>query len=252
VRSGDEILEVNGEPIFFFVGRFPFYRDLGPGLMGPDVSQLQRALDVPATGVFDDITQLAVRKLFMKAGHKEAEQLLLWQLAVAPDVGVLTSAPAFGAVLDASSKLVVSSGKLVLRAEMSGAVAGELNTGQDAELNLGEGESVAATIVRISRPQTEDSNAVVLIAPDTPLPASSIGHEAVAVVVVNRVAQDELIVPSASIVNAGDSTAYVIKREGATFTEIPVTELASQDGKSAVRVEDGSLHEGDEVQVGTG
>lgn len=77
VESGDLILELNGRPSFVFDGDFPFYRDLVPGLHGPDVEQLQRGLTEAGftvgeweTGTFGRSTAYAVRRFYTAAGYE--------------------------------------------------------------------------------------------------------------------------------------------------------------------------------------
>lgn len=74
VAAGAVVLEVDGQPVFAVPGRFAFYRDLTVGDTGPDVVQLQRALDaagyrVAADGSFGAGTQTAVEELYRRAGY---------------------------------------------------------------------------------------------------------------------------------------------------------------------------------------
>lgn len=71
VDAGDVVLELSGRPVIVLPGEFPFYRDLAPGLSGPDVAQLQQALgdvghhiDSDETGFFGASTSEAVRRLY--------------------------------------------------------------------------------------------------------------------------------------------------------------------------------------------
>ncbi len=74
IREGQVLLERSGEPLFVLVSPFPLYRDLTAGLTGPDVVQVQRALDrlgydVAATGEFDARTRRAVAELYDDRGY---------------------------------------------------------------------------------------------------------------------------------------------------------------------------------------
>ncbi|MGE5133301.1 MAG: peptidoglycan-binding protein [Gemmatimonadota bacterium] len=44
IRSGRQLAEIDGEPLFALAGTVPAWRDLTPGESGPDVAELQRAL----------------------------------------------------------------------------------------------------------------------------------------------------------------------------------------------------------------
>ncbi|GAA3111712.1 hypothetical protein GCM10017600_66490 [Streptosporangium carneum] len=73
VTEGGVLMEVNGRPVFTFTGRVPMHRTLSPGAKGEDVKQLQKALRVSRTGVFDRATIAAVTAFYAKHGY-EAQQ----------------------------------------------------------------------------------------------------------------------------------------------------------------------------------
>lgn len=74
--SGDVLLTVSGRPVFVMAGAVPSYRDLGPGMRGEDVRQLEAALaelDLeagPVDGIYDDATASAVADLYARSGHE--------------------------------------------------------------------------------------------------------------------------------------------------------------------------------------
>lgn len=73
VQEGDLLAEVSGRPILVLQGAFPMYRDLTPGVHGPDVRQLQEGLlrlgyDVSSDGFFGGGTQAAVSNWFNSLG----------------------------------------------------------------------------------------------------------------------------------------------------------------------------------------
>lgn len=76
VSAGDVVLEVVGRPIIALPGKVPMYRSLRPGLTGPDVAQLEKALDALGfdPGTVDDTytasTGNAVAALFEEAGYQ--------------------------------------------------------------------------------------------------------------------------------------------------------------------------------------
>jgi hypothetical protein len=75
LAEGDVLLTVSGRPVFVLQGDIPAYRDLFPGLMGEDVSQLEAALarlkfdPGPVDGVFDEATTTALADLYRSAGY---------------------------------------------------------------------------------------------------------------------------------------------------------------------------------------
>src|SRR5580658_4716051 len=44
VRNGQQLAEIDGQPLFVLAGSVPAWRDLTPGETGPDVAELQTAL----------------------------------------------------------------------------------------------------------------------------------------------------------------------------------------------------------------
>ena len=75
VRPGQLLAEIDGRPIFVLRGTLPAYRDLHEGDTGPDVAQLQRALerlgyaDFDAPGRFGESTELAVTLFYQHLGY---------------------------------------------------------------------------------------------------------------------------------------------------------------------------------------
>ncbi|WP_205326823.1 hypothetical protein [Glycomyces sp. YM15] len=76
VKAGTVLLEVSGRPMIALEGDVPAYRDLKEGDTGPDVKQLQLALQqiygTPKTGTFDARTIADVKKLYDHAGYDHA------------------------------------------------------------------------------------------------------------------------------------------------------------------------------------
>ncbi len=76
ISEGDVVLTVSGRPAFLLGGDKPSYRDLGPGIVGQDVAQLEEALarlgfdPGPVDGVFDFATETAVAELYAEAGFE--------------------------------------------------------------------------------------------------------------------------------------------------------------------------------------
>lgn len=75
VVEGDAVFEVSGRPIFFLEGDLPTYRRLVLGTQGPDVAQLELALDrigfdpVAVDDVFDSDTAAAITAMYADAGY---------------------------------------------------------------------------------------------------------------------------------------------------------------------------------------
>lgn len=81
VSEGKPVLEVASRPVIPIQGVLPAFRDLRPGLIGPDVKQFQRALirlgllaTDKASGVFDKTTSSAVANFYKHAGYQLPSQ----------------------------------------------------------------------------------------------------------------------------------------------------------------------------------
>jgi peptidoglycan hydrolase-like protein with peptidoglycan-binding domain len=74
VREAGVLMTISGRPVFLLRGLQPSYRDLGPGMSGPDVAQLERALQRaghdPGTvdRRYDAATGMAVASLYRSRG----------------------------------------------------------------------------------------------------------------------------------------------------------------------------------------
>jgi len=74
IPEGGVLMTHSGRPVFAIQGDTPMYRDLGPGVVGNDVGQLEIALERmginpgPVDGRYDAATEAAVRTLYANAG----------------------------------------------------------------------------------------------------------------------------------------------------------------------------------------
>ena len=85
LKEGDVVFTTSGRPVFLFTGSQPSFRDLGPGIEGEDVRQLEDALlrlgidPGPVDGVYDASTGNAVATWYRNSGFTpffaSAEQL---------------------------------------------------------------------------------------------------------------------------------------------------------------------------------
>ena len=75
INEGDVVLVVSGRPVVALSGAAPGYRDLGPGVVGNDVRQLEESLKRlgfnpgPVDGIYDAATAAAVAAWYTKAGY---------------------------------------------------------------------------------------------------------------------------------------------------------------------------------------
>ncbi|MGH3163354.1 MAG: peptidoglycan-binding domain-containing protein, partial [Streptosporangiaceae bacterium] len=76
VRNGEQLAELDGEPLFALTGPVPAWRDLTPGETGPDVAELQQALaslgyydDGDTAGYYGPATEYAVTLYYEHLGY---------------------------------------------------------------------------------------------------------------------------------------------------------------------------------------
>lgn len=79
LTEGDTALTASGRPVFLLQGNQPAFRDLGPGISGQDVLQVEEALERmgfdpgAVDGAYDDATEVAVAAWYSAKGYAPAE-----------------------------------------------------------------------------------------------------------------------------------------------------------------------------------
>jgi peptidoglycan hydrolase-like protein with peptidoglycan-binding domain len=116
VQEGGVLATVSGRPVLALPGEAPMYRDLGPGMSGADVSQLEVALQRiglnpgNVDGFYDAGTEAAVRALFTNAGFQPvlASTAQLEAAGLSPCPGAPGSCPGAGVVVPANELFFVA------------------------------------------------------------------------------------------------------------------------------------------------
>ena len=91
VNAGTRILSIDLRPTVIAQGKVPAFRDLGPGVQGPDVVQLQRFLAVTspglrARGVFDAATKITVEAWQRSVGESATGTVKLGDVVFVPSL----------------------------------------------------------------------------------------------------------------------------------------------------------------------
>lgn len=163
----------------------------------------------------------------------------------------LVSAPPVGSEVGESSAINLESGNMDADAQIPPDTATELKTGMHTTLSGPDGKSIDALIGTVTQPTKDGENATVLINPSAELPSSWLHQSVLATITVQVAATGSLIVPTSAIITSGHGQADVLLEEASgAFAEVPVTEVASLSGKSAVTATSGALKPGDRVKVG--
>lgn len=287
LAEGAVVLTVSGRPVFLLGGERPAYRDLGPGMTGPDVEQLEAALrrlglgPGPVDGRYDGATGRAVQELYRRAGAPAltatSAQLDAARPAEAAMIdGARASAgvqlPADEVVIVTRPPVRVSEVTAVLGAEPAGPLVTvtDSQVAVDAALTLDEarqvragmpvaideptlGISAAGEVARVAdRPGTDGADGfhvhVEIVVPQPP--PTLVGASVRLTVPVGSTGRPVPAVPVSAVSLAPDGSSRVeVARDGRTGFVTVVTGLAG-DGYVQVTAPDGGLAAGDRVVIG--
>ena len=243
VKTGDLLAVVSGVPTFAFVTRIPFYRDLGLGDTGPDVTALEQALVAAgklstADSVFDSRTAAALSKLYARAGA--AARGLGGRVRLASS----TSVPAGSEVaeIDAAVGEVVTRGTplMVLTARtptVTCQVPGTAAISAGERLSIGVVRSVGP-----ADPASGQRDVVVALA------RSSASAEPTDLVLPLRVTKTAVLTVPAGGIWVGAAGSFVVRKVvGGNVQSVRVHVGATAGGY--VAISGGGLAAGDEVQL---
>jgi peptidoglycan hydrolase-like protein with peptidoglycan-binding domain len=287
VAAGDVIAEISGRPVFLLPGATPTYRDLGPGMSGPDVRQLERALRVlnlkpgAVDGTYDTATEAAVTRLYRRAGY-QALVASESQLADArpPGADLVPGARAQGGVQLPSDEVVfvartpvrvtvlpsplgapadeplvsVTGTDIVVRGAVPVEQAAQVKAGAEVvvdEPTLGIDTTGQVEAVA-GRPGTQGADGFhvafeVFVAEPTP---ALIGASVRLTIPIESTEEAQLVVPVSAVSLGPDGSSRVEKAVGGERELVPVSTGLSADGYIVVAAENGKLAVGDEVVIG--
>jgi Putative peptidoglycan binding domain/HlyD family secretion protein len=140
IVNGEQLAELDGEPLFVLTGTVPAWRDLTPGESGPDVTELQNALaslgyydDGDTPGYFGSATEDAVSLYYEHLGYTPPSS----GGVPAADVVFLPSLPATVVAVNGTTGEqpgqpfleLAPRGSLALTGELPAAYAGQVKPG---------------------------------------------------------------------------------------------------------------------------
>jgi hypothetical protein len=286
ITEGSVLLTISGRPTFLLDGAQPSYRDLGPGISGSDVWQLERALlragfDPGAVdGSYDRATGRAVASLYRKRGFQPIQATDTQLSRVRPLEAELvagakarggTQLPADEVVFVPATPLRVAKLAVGLGAAPDGslltvtnsvvAVAGALPVEEAGLVKAGAsvlidepalGIKATGRVSRVAeRPGTDgvDGFHVFFEVVVADPPPALVGASVRLTIPVKSTRKAELTVPASAVSLAPDGTARVQRAVGRRFGFVPVEPGFSADGYVAVTPR-GTLAAGDLVVVG--
>ncbi len=287
VSAGKVLLTVSGRPVFVFDGAQPAFRDLGPGMSGPDVLQLERGLRKAGfdpgsvDGSYDAATGSAVAALYRKHGYEplvataaalaearplEAElvagaraedgvQLPADEIIFVPRTPVrVDGLPARVGETPEGTVLTVTGSTVVLDGFLPVEQAARVRRGAKVLLDepaLGINASGRVTSVA-DRPGTNgaDSFHVAFRVTVADPPPALVGASVRVTIPIRSTRTPQLTVPVSAVSMGPDGGSRVQKSVDGTTEYVPVQTGMSADGYVSVTPTEGALVEGDLVVIG--
>jgi peptidoglycan hydrolase-like protein with peptidoglycan-binding domain len=287
VAPGDVLLTISGRPVFLFTGVQPAYRDLGPGMSGEDVIQLEMGLqnsgfDPGAVdGTYDEATGRAVAALSARhgvapvvategqlaetrpieaglvAGTRAGSgvQLPADEIAFVPSTPVRVSellagpgAAPEGPVLKVTGSQVVIDGFVPV--EQGPLVkAGAQVTIDEPALGINATGRVARIADRPGTDGADPFHVAFQVAVDDP-PPTLVGASVRVTVPIESTPEAGLTVPVSAVSTGPDGASRVQRSVDGTIKVVPVRTGLSADGYVSVTAPSGNLAAGDLVVVG--
>ncbi len=288
-RNGTVLMGVAGEPVIALTGAVPAYRTMAYGDSGPDVRELQSALEALGLSVGNDPsgqyglgTANAVAELYQDSGYTpvtapvaisttnskgepkaKREHLAtvpLGQAVFLPDLPAqVTKAPRIGQRLTPTATAIeLGSGQLSISLRVNSNLAGLLKVG-----NRGRATSDLSSawftgrIEHVAKvKQSLDSIAApqydVTFVPVKETNAARLLGQSLAVrIALHAQSTGKLVVPVAAVVtNAAGRSSVIIVRHGKQL-EVAVRPIISYGGSEVITPIGNRLHAGEQVIVGT-
>ncbi|WP_110204978.1 peptidoglycan-binding protein [Nocardioides daejeonensis] len=260
VHAGEVFLEVAGRPVITLPGALPSYRDLGPGDVGPDVRQLERALDALGLdpGEVDDeftaATGTAVERLYERLGYPAPPKrgaLPMSEVAYVPTLPRrVDRMPArLGQPLP-EAPLLLSGSHLVVTVGLTTADLKVLKAGMRAEIDVPGGARIRGRLGAVTSTDTGGRTTVRLARLSEARQRRLRGANVKVTVPLRKTRGRVLVVPLAALSTDASGTVRVIRLGAGGATEaIRVATGLSAQGYAEIQAE--GLAEGDRVVVGS-
>lgn len=287
LNEADALLTISGRPTFVLEGAQPAYRDLGPGMSGKDVAQLEQALKRSGFDpgrvdrLYDQGTERAVAALYRSHGYAPmvADEAQLSEsrpmeaeLIDGARAGPGIQLPASEVVFVPATPLRVTErtgelgaepdGPLVTVTDLVVVVDGLLPVEQAKLVKVGDdvdldeaalGIRAKGTVSRVAEgPGTNGADGfhVFFSVVVKQPPRNLVGSSVRITVPIRSMKGDALIVPVSALSLSPDGGSRVQLSVDGKTSYVPVDPGLSADGFVAVVPRDGSLREGDLVVVG--
>lgn len=284
VWPGHVIAEIDGRPIVLLRGTLPAYRDLHDGDCGPDVAQLQTALnrlgylDDDPPGSFGLGTADALGLLYEHVGYpaptwsppparKRVKSAPPTPYLPMREVSYIPATSAFVVSVAARTGSQVAAGQVVLRlavgkpyvtSVLSAQQATRTAVGIRARIALSN-TIMAGVIARISAipayatPGKGLPEYLIVVTSARPLPQRLIGSAVRLTLLMPVTGGPVLTVPLTAVFSHGQSVFVMLVAANGRRTRVPVTTGPAAGGFVAVQpAASGALYPGDHVLIGVG
>jgi peptidoglycan hydrolase-like protein with peptidoglycan-binding domain len=289
IHEGSVLLTISGRPVFVLDGGQPSYRDLGPGIVGADVRQLEQALvrlglrPGLVDGVYDGATEVAVDALYRRHGFQpvvateaqlaaarplEAElvagsraesgvQLPADEVVFVPTTPLrVTEVPASVGARPAGAVVTVTDSEVVIDGTVRVEEASLVRKGAPVRIDEPAlGIKASGRVASVAgRPGTDDADnfhVAFEVAVADP-PASMVGVSVRLTIPIKSTRTQELTVPLSAVSLGPDGGSRVQRRVGEGLEFVAVRTGLAADGFVSVRPVEGTLAVGDLVIVGFG
>lgn len=246
VKRGGTVLRADNLPVVLLYGLLPMYRELRPGLEGPDVALLERNLrdlgydGFTADDEYTELTAKAVRRWQEDLGRKETGVVDPSWLTVADDairvaaLKVRPGAPATGEVL------TYTGAGSVVTVNLEADQAGWARAGVKVTVTLPNGKDTPGTVTTIGakaepKDEGEQPTVPVTVALGDDAPLGRLREGPVTATYVSEQRKNVLTVPVAALVALAQGGYGLEVVEGGRTRFLPVEVGLFADGKVEVR-----------------
>ncbi len=287
IEEGDVLFAASARPVIVLAGDQPSYRDLGPGLSGLDVDQLEAALDrlghAPGTvgEGYDQDTEEAVRALYSAIGFEPAVATggQISEIFSAATEVVGGSIPGPGVLVPADEVIFVSAlparvadiaislgraidGPVLTITDANVSVDGSLPIEQSGLVTVGmpvridepdlgiEAEGVISRIADAPGTDGVDGFHVYFEVTVDDAPANLINASVRLTIPVESTSDAVLVVPVTALTLAPDGSSQVQVDRGGSLVPVVVRPGLSAQGYVEVAAVDGALEPGELVLIG--
>ncbi len=287
VEEGEVLLKVSGRPVVVLEGSTPSYRDLGRGMFGDDVAQLEAALERlghdpgPVDGRYDGLTEAAIRRLFDEIGSEpavvRADQLRELMPATAsaypgstPDPGLMVAATEIYFTPSVPLRVAevgtgvgrAAEGPILLVTDATVAIDGAVPVEQSGLISVGmpvridepdlgiEASGVVANVADGPGTDGADGFHVHFEVAVADAPPSVVNASVRLSIATESTADEVTVVPVAALYLTADGESVVRVQRGDAMATVAVRPGLTARGLVEVEAIDGELAAGDLVVIG--